>query len=123
MALESNRSVTDVRGTILFCSFGEKFLNFVETKKGFSRGGHYHKFQSDHILLQGKITFKELNLDTNFEQIQIIRAPYTISVAPNTAHLLTALEDSLFLEHFELEYAAIDYPPYRRIVLEKMKLQ
>jgi quercetin dioxygenase-like cupin family protein len=123
MKLEFLKSIIDPRGRILFCQYGDISVNLVETKKGFSRGGHYHKFKSDHILLQGKIEFKELNLDTNFEQIQIIRAPYTISVAPNTAHLLIALEDSLFLEYFELEYTAINYLPYRRIVLEKMKLQ
>ena len=123
MHLEFNKSVNDVRGKILFCSFGEKLLNFVETKKGFSRGGHYHEFQSDHILLRGKIEFKERNLDTNLEHTRIIHAPSTISVEANTAHLLTALEDSLFLEHFEIEYTAIDYIPYRKIVIEKMKSQ
>jgi dTDP-4-dehydrorhamnose 3,5-epimerase-like enzyme len=120
MRLEFDKSVTDVRGIILFCSFGKKVINFVETKKGFSRGGHYHKFKSDHVLLRGKIKFKELNLTTNSEQIRIIRAPFIISVEPNVAHLLTSLEDSLFLEYFDLEYSAIDYFPYRKIVLEKI---
>ena len=121
MALEFNKSVSDVRGTILFCSFGKSTIHFVETKKGFSRGGHYHKFKSDHILLQGKIEFRELNLSTNMEQIRIISAPCTISVESNVAHLLTALEDSLFLECFDTEYSAIDYSPYRNIVNEKIK--
>ena len=121
MTLEFNKSVSDVRGTILFCSFGKLTINFVETKKGFSRGGHYHEFKSDHILLRGKIEFKELNLSTNMEQIHILSAPCTISVEPNIAHLLTALEDSLFLECFDTEHFAIDYFPYRNIVDEKIK--
>ena len=120
MTLEFNKSVSDVRGTILFCSFGKSTINFVETKKGFSRGGHYHEFKSDHILLQGKIEFRELNLSTNMEQIRILSAPCTVSVEPNIAHLLTALEDSLFLECFDIEYSAIDYFPYRNIVDEKI---
>ncbi len=120
MTLEFNKSVSDIRGTTLFCSFGSSSINFVETKKGFSRGGHYHKFKSEHMLLRGKIEFKELNLDTNKEQIRILSAPYTISVEPNVAHLLTALEDSLFLECFDTEYSAIDYFPYRNIVNEKI---
>ena len=120
MRLEFDKSVTDVRGIILFCSFGKKVINFVETKKGFSRGGHYHKFKSDHILLRGKIEFKELNLTTNLEQIRVIHAPFTMSVDRNIAHLLTALEDSLFIEYFDNKYSAINYLPYRNIVNKKM---
>ena len=121
MTLEFNKSESDIRGTILFCSFGSSSINFVETKKGFSRGGHYHKFKSEHILLRGKIEFKELNLDTNKEQIRILSAPHIISVEPNIAHLLTALKDTLFLEYFDTEYSAVDYIPYRNIVDEKIK--
>ena len=119
--LEFNKSVNDIRGTIMFYSFGKLIINFVETKKGFSRGGHHYKFKSVHILLQGKIEFKELDLDTNMEQIRIMSTPYIISVEPNMAHILTALDDSLFLECFDTEYFAIDYLPYRNIVNEKMK--
>lgn len=121
MKLEFNKSVSDIRGTTLFCSFGKLIIHFVETKKGFSRGGHYHKFKSDHILLRGKIEFKDLNFSKNFEQTRIILAPFTISVESNVAHLLTALDDSLFLECFDTEYSAIDYFPYRNIVDEKIK--
>ena len=121
MKLEFIKSVSDIRGTIFFYSFGKSTINFVETKKGFSRGGHYHEFKSDHVLLQGKIEFRELNLNTNVEQIRILSAPYTISLEPNMVHLLTALEDSSFLECFDTEYSAIDYLPYRNIVNEKIK--
>ena len=121
MELEYIKSVEDSRGIILFYKYADLFINFVETKKGFSRGGHYHKFKSEHILLRGKIEFKELNLDTNKEQIRILSAPHIISVEPNIAHILTALEDSLFLECFDTEYSAIDYMPYRNIVDEKIK--
>lgn len=121
MLLEFDKSISDVRGTIIFCSYGKLKINFVQTKKGFLRGGHYHKFKSDHILLRGKIEFKTLNLATNTEQIYILSAPHNISVDPNTAHLLTSLEDSLFLEYFDTEYSSIDYLPYRSIVNKKMK--
>ncbi len=121
MKLEFIKSVSDILGTILFYSFGKSAINFVETKKGFSRGGHYHQFKSDHVLLQGKIEFRELNLNTNVEQIRILSAPYTISVEPNVAHLLTALEDSSFLECFDIKYYAVYYLPYGNIVNEKMK--
>ena len=121
MQLEFNKCVSDIRGIILFCSFKKLIIHFVETKKGFSRGGHYHPFKSDHFLLQGKIEFKEIDVDTNIEKIRIIEAPFTISVEPNVAHLLTALEDSLFLESFKTKYSAIEYLPYRNIVKKSMK--
>ncbi len=121
MILKFIKSVNDMRGTILFYSFGKSIIHFVETKKNFSRGGHYHQFKSDHVLLQGKIEFRELNLSTDIEHIEIISAPFIISVEPNTAHLLTALEDSLFLECFDTKYSAIDYLPYRNIVNAKIK--
>ena len=121
MKLEFKKSFSDVRGIILFCSFGKSSLHFVKTKKGFSRGGHYHKFKSDHILLKGKIEFKEFNISTNSEQIRILSSPTTISVEPNVAHLLTALEDTVFLEFFHSEYSSTDYIPYRTIVEKKMK--
>ena len=121
MKLEFNKSISDIRGIILFCSFGKSTVHLVETKKGFSRGGHYHKFKSDHILLQGKIEFKEFNINTNSEQIRILSAPITISVEPNVAHLLTALEDTIFLEFFDSEYSSTDYTPYRTIVEKNMK--
>ena len=121
MKLEFKKSFSDVRGIILFCSYGKSSLHFVKTKKGFSRGGHYHKFKSDHILLQGKIEFKEFNISTNSEQIRILSSPTTISVEPNVAHLLTALEDTVFLEFFNFEYSSTDYIPYRTIVEKKIK--
>lgn len=121
MKLEFKKSFSDVRGIILFCSYGKSSLHFVKTKKGFSRGGHYHKFKSDHILLKGKIEFKEFNISTNFEQVRILSAPITITVEPNIAHLLTALEDTVFLEFFHSEYSSTDYIPYRTIVEKKIK--
>ena len=113
--------MSDVRGTILFCSYGKLTINFVYTKKGFSRGGHYHNFKSDHILLKGKIEFKKLNLDTNVENSSLLCAPCNVSVESKTAHLLTSLSDSLFIEYFNTKYSAINYLPYRKVVTEKIK--
>jgi hypothetical protein len=114
------KSVIDPRGRIVFCKHADIFINLVETKQGFSRGGHYHPFPSDHILIKGKIEFKEVNLDTHMEKIRILQAPCDISVNANVAHILTALENSLFVEFFTTEYSAINYFPYRKIVNKKM---
>jgi hypothetical protein len=51
----------------------------------------------------------------------MLSAPCNISVEPKTAHLLTSLNNSLFLEYFNTEYSAINYSPSRKIVNEKIK--
>jgi hypothetical protein len=70
----------------------------------------------------GKIEYREENIETKEEKIQIITSPYIIKVPPNTAHLLLALEDTIFVESFDVQYDAINYPKYRKIVEEKIKV-
>lgn len=123
MGLEFKKLAEDVRGKILFLSYdNEKSLNIAEIKKGFARGGHYHPYEQYHVILSGKIEYREENLDTKKEQIRIINGPQIIKVPPNTAHLLIAQEDTLFFESFEKNYIATNYPKYRKIVEELMKV-
>ena len=121
MKLEFLESVTDPRGRILFCKYGNSSLNIVETKNGFSRGGHFHEFPSVHFLLKGKIVFKTTDINLNHEQIENFSAPCEIIVQANIAHILTALEDSIFIEFFDREYSAIDYPPYRNLIEKQLE--
>jgi len=122
MGLEFKKLAEDIRGKILFMSYdGKKSLNIAEIKKGFARGGHYHPYEQYHVILSGKIEYREENLDTKEEQIQIVNGYKIIMVPPNTAHLLIALEDTLFFESFDKDYIATDYPKYRKIVEERMK--
>ena len=116
MELKFVKSVEDKRGRIFFCKFGDLSVNVVETKMNFSRGGHFHEFQSTHFLLKGKIKFKTFDLSTNHEKTQHFSAYSEISVEPNVAHLLTALTDTIFVEFFKNEYTATDFPLYRNIV-------
>lgn len=104
----------------MFFSYGKKQINLVEIKKDFSRGGHFHKFQTSHFLITGKIECREKNLVTNNEKIIIFEVPSIINVNENVPHLFTALEDSLFVEIFENGYSATDYHEYRQIVECKM---
>ena len=123
MGLEFKKLAEDVRGKILFLSYdNEKSLNIAEIKKGFARGGHYHPYEQYHVILSGKVEYREENLDTKKEQISIINGPQIIKVPPNTAHLLIAQEDTLFFESFEKNYIATNYPKYRKIVEERMKV-
>ena len=120
MNLQFEKQVEDKRGKILFLSLGAKKINIVEIKKGFARGGHFHSFPSTHIIVYGKIELMEENMKNNVEQIKKISAPSIINVQSNTAHLFIALEDSMFIETFDHEYQAVDYPKYRKIVHERL---
>lgn len=120
MELHFEKEASDVRGKIIFLKYGEKSLNIVEIKKGFSRGGHYHTFETVHFVLSGTIEYREKNIQTNQEQIQVFSAPAIITVPPMTAHLLTATEDTVFAESFGKDYSATEYPEYRKIVTQKM---
>jgi len=123
MGLEFKKLAEDVRGKILFLSYnGTKSLNIAEIKKGFARGGHYHPYEQYHVILSGKIEYREENLETKKEQIRIIHGPEILKVPPNTAHLLIAIEDTLFFESFDKDYIATDYPKYRKIVEQRMKI-
>ena len=119
MELKYENQASDARGTIIFLSYGNKKLNIVEIKKGFSRGGHYHTFETRHFLLKGTIEYREKNLHTDTEKKEIISAPQIIVVPAMTAHLLTAQEDTIFAEEFVQDYSATDYAEYRKIVTQK----
>lgn len=120
MELIFEKESSDARGKIIFLKYGQKSLNIVEIKKGFSRGGHYHTFETKHYVLSGVIEYREKNIETNRENTQIFSTPITITVPPITAHLLTALEDTIFAEAFEQDYSAVECPEYRNTVTQKM---
>lgn len=120
MELQFEKEAGDVRGNILVLKYGNKRINLVETKKGFSRGGHYHVFESRHILISGTIQYVEKDLKTNVEKSTTVSAPNVIVTAPMIPHLITAITDSVFAEEFEQDYSATDYPEYRAIVTKKM---
>jgi len=122
VTLNIEKTIEDERGKIIFISYGNKKINLVEIKKNFARGGHYHNFPSEHVIILGKIEYREENIETKEEKIQIITSPCVIKVPPNTAHLLLALENTIFMESFDVQYNAINYQKYRKIVEEKKSL-
>jgi len=121
LKLNLEKEIDEVRGKIDFFSFGNKKIYFVETRKSYARGGHYHSFPSIHILISGLIEYREENIDDNQEHIKKIQAPAIINTPPNFAHLIIALEDSVFIEIFEQSYEATNYEKYRKIVDEKLQ--
>ena len=121
MGLEFQKQVEDIRGKILFCKHDHLSVNLAEIKKGFARGGHYHKYDQDHFIISGKVEYIAEDIEAKKETKIVIEKPTLVHVPANTAHLFIALEDTVFAESFPQEYHAVDYPKYRKIVEEKMK--
>ncbi|MDE1817948.1 MAG: hypothetical protein KGI19_05045 [Thaumarchaeota archaeon] len=121
MNFHLEKTIEDVRGKISFFVQNDKNINILEIKKGFARGGHYHSFTSEHIIISGTLEYREENIETKKEEIRLVNAPSIIKVLPNMAHLLIAIEDVVFAEVFNKKYDTITYPKYRQIVEEKMK--
>jgi len=118
--MKVENQLEDSRGKIFFCKLGDKNINFIELKKGYARGGHYHKFNSKHIILSGKIKYLEKNLETNVESEKLINGPEIVLTKSKIAHMFIGIENSLFVEIFPDEYDAIYYPAYRKIIEDKM---
>ena len=124
---ESNSNLTienqfqDSRGKIFFCKFSNVNVNLIEINEGYARGGHYHNFDSEHIILSGEVKYFENNLMTNSESIKTIKDPEIIITKSNIAHMFLGIKKSYFVEIFSGNYDAIFFDNYRKIVDEKMK--
>lgn len=97
-------------------------INLIETRKRFARGGHYHKYEQDHTLISGQMEVRFYDISTSQETIQTFKAPSIIHIPKNIAHLFIALEDSIFIETSDFEYEITNFPKYRQIVEERMKI-
>ena len=111
----------DSRGKIFFCKSGDISINLIELNEGYARGGHFHNYDSEHIILNGEIKYFENNLDTNSELIKAIKNPEIILTKSNIAHMFLGIKKSYFVETFSGNYEAIFFDKYRKIVDEKMK--
>ena len=121
MVLSLKNEAGDKRGKILFLTHNAVKINLFEIKRGFARGGHYHPFDVVYILLSGKIEYREFNIKTNTEIIKVLNAPIIINNMTDTANLITAIKDSLFVEIFSHDYKAKIYPKYRKTIEEKLE--
>lgn len=121
MTLKFEEERKDSRGNMFFFSYGDKNVNIFEIKKGQARAGHFHPSESSHIIVSGKIEYREEDSVTGNESVRIVEAPIVIKAAANNPHLVIAIEDTILVEVFEKDYSATNYPKYRKIVEEKMK--
>ncbi len=121
MNLKFEEESEDIRGKMLFLSYGDKKINIFEIKKGFSRAGHFHTFETEQIIISGNVEYREENANTKQEETRTVCAPAIIKIQPYNPHLVTALEDTILVEVFGKDYNATNYPKYRQIVEQKMK--
>lgn len=106
----------DERGKILFITHDNAKINLFEIKKGSVRGGHYHDYPITHVLLLGKVEYRQEDIMTKNEKISTLSAPALIQVPPKMANLIIALEDSIFTEVFHTDYSSSVYEKYRSVV-------
>lgn len=97
---------------------GSTEIHLVETKTNFARGGHYHSYDSIHIILSGKMIYKECDPNSDSPEIRkVVESVSLIHTPANRAHMFSALEDSLLAEIFPYPYNASEYTPYRREII------
>ena len=101
MTLKFEKEIKDVRGNILFCKHENTSINLVEIKKGYARGGHYHKYNQIHFIISGKIACFEENKESGKETRKIVEGNTSVLIPANTAHMFIAIEDTIFLEFFQ----------------------
>jgi hypothetical protein len=121
MTIRIVKETEDRRGKIVWLLSGGKEIHVIDTKKGFSRGGHYHPFDSTHILLSGCIVYRECGPEGDDETESTVKGMTTIVTPANRAHIITAIEDSMFIEVFDQPYRATDFAQYRKIVNDGLR--
>lgn len=75
-------------------------LAAFEIKKGFSRGGHYHKNKEEiFYVFRGKIKASFLDMDTLQKNEKILEKGDKIRVNPRCGHFFYGLEDAVIIEY------------------------
>lgn len=120
MSLQLDKQSEDIRGKIMWLSYKGRQINIVEIKKGYARGGHYHEYDSENTIILGRVEYREEDIVSGKERTKIISAPTTVLIPKNTAHILTAVEDTIFIE-FQDSYSDVVFPKYRKIVEDRMR--
>lgn len=121
MSMRILKETEDRRGKIIWLVSDGKEIHVVETKKGFSRGGHYHPYDSTHLLVSGQLIYRECGMEGEKQINKTLKTVTTIFTPANRAHMITAIEDSVFIEIFERPYKATDFLQYRKIVNDALR--
>lgn len=89
----------DKRGAFKQITSGNwKQLNILETKKGFVRGGHYHKQTLEFFYVQkGKIKLMIKNLKTGSKKTGTYKNGECFVIGPFESHTIKAISDSMLV--------------------------
>jgi len=118
--MELGKKDEDVRGKRWNFQEGINLISLFEIKKGFARGGQYHKNNVKHILISGKVEYRKENIITHKEEIQILEPYSVVCLPPKTSDLIIALEDSIMIGVYVDEKNNTFFQKHRKIVKEKM---
>ena len=81
---------------------GFKQLNYATSKKGVSRGGHWHEIATEtFFLIRGRVKVDIKNMKTGHEQTEVFKTGDIFIVEPYEKHTVIALEDSEWMAFFD----------------------
>jgi dTDP-4-dehydrorhamnose 3,5-epimerase-like enzyme len=112
----------DARGSISMLTFRDKNFEIFETRKGASRGGHYHKTDATMMVFYGRLLYQEVDpKEPASERKLVLSRGDAIKIKSGIAHMVVALEDSVAVEFRDGDYEVTNYAPYRSIVEATLK--
>ena len=119
MKVESRLIHGDVRGEIYLIEIEGREMLLLLTKKGYARGGDLHRSIQHDVVIKGSVefTFHMNGRDYSLE----LREGESITFPEGVPHMFTSLDDSIVLEWLEGSFEKTYYPPYRKIVEERMR--
>lgn len=99
--LKNYFSHTDERGEIKGIINSDKWeeINYITTKKGHTRGDHYHKFTRElFYIIQGQLEVETWTTEKNkHHDFLTLKKNDIIVIEPQTAHKFYAQEDSVWI--------------------------
>ena len=111
----------DIRGFRWLFENDNNVITLFEVKKGFARGGQYHKKEVKHILLSGKSEYRKMNINTKIETHEIVSGTKIITLPPFTSELIIGIEYSVFVGIYPKEEEFLFFNEHRKEVEKRIK--
>ena len=111
----------DIRGFRWLFENDNNVITLFEVKKGFARGGQYHKKEVKHILLSGKSEYRKMNINTKIETREIVSGMKIITLPPFTSELIIGIEYSAFVGIYPKEEEFLFFNEHRKEVEKRIK--
>ena len=113
----------DIRGKRWNFQNKSNIISLFEIKKGFARGGQYHKNNVLHMLISGKVEYRKENVITHKEEIEFLESPSMTFLPSQTSDLIIALEDSVMIGVYSKEITRTFFQKHSQIVKEIMRVE